>query len=77
MLLFKQSLLLFKRVLGIVPNVVCQRAIFQFGDFFRDNVQQLAVVRDDDDRAGVIGDQFFEERFAVEVEVIVRLVQQQ
>ena len=77
LLLFEQPLFFLERVFGIIANVTRQHAVFQFDNFFRDDVEQVTIVRNDDHRAGIIGNQLFEECFAVEIEMIIRLVEQQ
>ena len=61
----------------VIPHVNRQLAVFQFGDLVDTLVEQIAVVRDDHHRAAVRPHQTFEPLLGVQIEVIVRLVQQQ
>ena len=50
---------------------------FEFGDFVHDAIEQITIVRHDDDCTVIVVDRPFEKRFAIEVEVIVRFIKQE
>ena len=77
MLLSQQAGLFLEGVFRVVARIAGQLAIFQFDDFIRHHIQQVAVVRDDDDGALVVADEFLQEGFARQVEMVVGFVQQQ
>jgi hypothetical protein len=54
-----------------------QRAAIQFPDRLRHGIEQVPVVRDDDDRAREIGQRRFEPFDSFNVQVVGRLVEQQ
>ena len=72
--------------LGGVAGVVALPALerhalfvrpFELDDHVHRLIQQVAIVGDDNDRAAEIADHLFEHRFAVQVQVVVRLVEKQ
>jgi len=65
------------RVGGVVARVDRQPPAFQLRDLGGDLVQQIAIVRDDHHRAGVGLDEALQLALARQVEVIVRLIEQQ
>ncbi len=77
LLLAQEFLAFFELVFGIVADVEGEFAVFELGDFFGDDVEEVAVVGDDDDGTGVVGDEFFEKFFALEVEMVVRFVEEE
>ncbi len=64
-------------VLAVVADVVGQRAQVQVGDPGDDRVEEVAIVRDQDDRVRVGRQVFLEPVARVEIEVVGRLVEQQ
>ena len=54
-----------------------QPAILQLDDLIHHHVEQVAVVGDDDDRSPVAADEPLQKGLALQVEVVVRLVEQE
>ena len=70
-------LALLECVFGIVPGVMGDPRVREFGDLFGDDVEQVTVVGDDQHRARIIRNEFLEELLAFHIQVIVRLIQEQ
>ena len=65
------------QVVRVVAGVLRQRAQVDLDDASRDRVEEVAVVRDQDDRSRVLDEVLLEPVARVEVEVVRGLVQQQ
>ena len=77
LLLAGQRQFFLHRIGRVVALVERQPPVGQLGDLRHGVVQQVAVVRDDHHRAGEVAHDGFQEGLAGQVEVVVRLVQQQ
>ena len=64
-------------VLAVVADVVGQLAQVNVGDARDDRIEEVAVVRDENDRVGIGAEIFLEPVAGFEIEVIGRLVEQQ
>ena len=62
---------------GVVADVLGQRPVAQLGDAVGDGVDEVAVVADQDDRAGIVGQEPLEPFDRCQVEVVRGLVEQQ
>jgi hypothetical protein len=72
-----QAQLFVDHISGVIALEEGQCAILQLGDMGDDGVQEVAVVGDDDHRAGVFVDQALQVGFTGQVQVVVRLVQEE
>ena len=77
LLLPRQAHLLFKRILRVSAGPRRDAARFQFGDLVHDVIEQITIVRDDHHCAVIVVDGAFQKGFAVQIEMVVRLVEQQ
>ena len=77
LLLPEQAHLFLEGIFRVASGEGDQLAIFHLGDLVHHQIEQKAVVRDDHNAAGVVPNQPFERGFALQVKVIIWLVQQQ
>ena len=73
----REAHLFFERIFGVRAAVHHDLARFQLRNFVDDVIEQIPIVRDDDDRAVIVVDGAFQKRLAVEIEMVIRFVEQQ
>jgi len=66
--------LFFESEFGVITTIASEATIFQLNDFIGHDIEQIAVVRNNDYAALVAADEFLQKTFACQVEMIIRFV---